>query len=131
MMNLSPSFLKRNCGHVSLVEIAHNWEGYTSRIVWPRTRALPMPMGFWVGMGSILLCIPASNSRSESNFSVARNTLTKKHSGLKASAVALHLHLHPSCFIRDADVDGGWKPNGPWKLDFGMKSLARTIADPA
>ena len=30
-----------------------------------------------------VLCIPASNSKSESNFTDARNTLTKKHSGLK------------------------------------------------
>ena len=44
---------------------------------------IPMPMGFgwayycsWVDMGSILLCIPASNSKSESNFSDAWNTLT-------------------------------------------------------
>ena len=87
--------------------------------------------GFWVGMGSILLCIPASNSSSEANFSDARHMLTKKRSELRASPVALHLHLHSSFFIRNADVDGRRKPNGPCKLDFGMKSLARTIADHA
>jgi len=48
----------------------------------------------WVGMGAILLfmgghgwalvlCIPASSSKSESNFSDAWNMLTKKRSGLK------------------------------------------------
>jgi hypothetical protein len=52
----------------------------------------PMPMGFgwawvryycsWVGIG---LCIPASGSKSESNFLNARNTLTKKRSILKAT----------------------------------------------
>jgi hypothetical protein len=31
-----------------------------------------------------VLCIPASNSKSESNFSDAANTLTNKHSGLKS-----------------------------------------------
>jgi hypothetical protein len=65
---------------------------------------IPMPThthGFWVGMGAMLLfmgghgCdiivhewasvlrIPTSNSKSESNFSNARNILTKKRSGLK------------------------------------------------
>ena len=58
---------------------------------------IPMPThthGFWVGMGAILLfmgghgwasvlCIPASNSKSKSNFLDARNMLAKKHSGLK------------------------------------------------
>ena len=53
---------------------------------------MPMPThthGFWVGMGVMLLfmgghgwasvlCIPASSSKSESNFSDAGNTLTKK-----------------------------------------------------
>jgi hypothetical protein len=50
--------------------------------------------GFWVGMGVILLfmcghgwasvlCIRASISKSESNFSDAGNMLTKKRSGLK------------------------------------------------
>jgi hypothetical protein len=50
--------------------------------------------GFWVGMGAMLLfmdghgwasvlSIPASNSKSESNFSDARNTIIKKRSGLK------------------------------------------------
>ena len=34
-----------------------------------------------------VLCIPASNFKSESNFSDARNTLTKKHSGLKPTIV--------------------------------------------
>ena len=43
--------------------------------------------GFWVGMGSILLCIPASGSKSESNFSDAGNTLTKKRSGLNPTIV--------------------------------------------
>ena len=54
--------------------------------------------GFWVGMGAMLLfmggygwasvlCIPASSSKSESNFSDARNTLTKKRSGLKLATV--------------------------------------------
>jgi hypothetical protein len=38
----------------------------------------------WVGIG---LCIPASNSKSESNFSDARNTLTKKRSGLKPTTM--------------------------------------------
>ena len=31
----------------------------------------------------LVLCIPASNSKSGSNFSNARNTLTKKRYGLK------------------------------------------------
>jgi hypothetical protein len=62
---------------------------------------IPMPMlmpthahGFWVGMGAILLfmgghgwasvlCIPASNSNSESSFLDVGNTLTNKRSGLK------------------------------------------------
>jgi hypothetical protein len=50
--------------------------------------------GFWMGMGAMLLfmsghgwasvlCIPASNSKSESNFSDGGNTLTKKRSALK------------------------------------------------
>ena len=61
--------------------------------------------GFWVGMGAMLLfmgghgcdiivhgwalvlCIPASGSKSESNFSDVGNTLTKKHSGLKPPTV--------------------------------------------
>jgi hypothetical protein len=61
--------------------------------------------GFWVGMGAMLLfmgghgrdiivhgwasvlCIPVSSSKLESNFSDARNTLTKKRSGLKSSTV--------------------------------------------
>ena len=63
--------------------------------------------GFWVGMGVMLLfmgehgcdiiihgwavgtglCIPASNSKLESNFSDAWNTLTKKRSGLKPTIV--------------------------------------------
>jgi hypothetical protein len=52
----------------------------------------------WVGMGAILLfmgghgwasvlCILASNSKSESNFSDARNTLTKKRFGLKPTTM--------------------------------------------
>jgi hypothetical protein len=72
--------------------------------------SIPMPMpththGFWVGIGAMLLfmcghgcdiivhgwalvlCIPASNSKSESNFSDAGNTLTKKCSGLKPTTV--------------------------------------------
>ena len=58
---------------------------------------MPMPThahGFWVGVGAMLLfmggrgwasvlCIPASSSKSESNFSAAGNTLIKNHSGLK------------------------------------------------
>jgi hypothetical protein len=74
---------------------------------------IPMPMPththeFWVGMGAMLLfmvgmgailvfmgghgwasvlCIPASGSKSESNFSDAGNTLTKKRSGLKPAIV--------------------------------------------
>jgi hypothetical protein len=50
--------------------------------------------GFWVGMGAIfvhgwawVLCNHASNSKSESNFSDAGNTLIKKHSGLKPTIV--------------------------------------------
>jgi hypothetical protein len=61
--------------------------------------------GFWVGMGAMLLfmgghgcdiivhgwtlvlCIPASSSKSESNFSNAGNTLTKKSSELKPTTV--------------------------------------------
>ena len=35
----------------------------------------------------LVLCIPASNSKSESNFSDAGNTLTKKRSGLKPTIV--------------------------------------------
>ena len=38
----------------------------------------------WVG---IVLCILASNFKSESNFLDARNTLTKKCSGLKPATV--------------------------------------------
>jgi hypothetical protein len=68
---------------------------YTTALHWV---PIPMPMpththGFWVGMGAILLfmgfgwawvlCIPASSSISESNFSDAGNTLTNKHFGLK------------------------------------------------
>ena len=34
-----------------------------------------------------VLCIPASNSKSESNFSDAGNTLTKKRSGLKPTTM--------------------------------------------
>ena len=62
---------------------------------------IPMPAhahGFWVGMGAMLLfmggrgwawvlCILASSSKSESNFSDARNTLTKKHSGMKPTTM--------------------------------------------
>jgi hypothetical protein len=62
---------------------------------------MPMPIhthGFWVGMGAMLLfmgghgwalvlCIPASSSKSESNFSDAGNMLTKKRSGLKPSTM--------------------------------------------
>ena len=47
----------------------------------------PWGHGFWVGKGSILLCIPTSNSESESNFSDAGNTLVKKRSGLKPKTV--------------------------------------------
>jgi hypothetical protein len=46
--------------------------------------------GFWVlgGHGwALILCIPASNSKSESNFSDAGNTLTKKRSGLKPTTM--------------------------------------------
>jgi hypothetical protein len=53
---------------------------------------------FWVDMGAMLLfmdghgwasvlCIPASSSKSESNFSDAGNMLTKKCSGLKPVTV--------------------------------------------
>jgi len=62
---------------------------------------MPMPThthGFWVGMGAMLLfmgrhgwasvlCILASNSKLESNFSDAGNTLIKKCSGLKLAIV--------------------------------------------
>ena len=62
---------------------------------------LPRPMcghGFWVAMGVMLLlmgghgcasvlCIPAPISKSESNFSDARNTLTKKRPRLKPATV--------------------------------------------
>jgi hypothetical protein len=64
---------------------------------------MPMPMpththGFGVGMGAMLLfmgghgwawvlCIPASSSKTESNFSDAGNTITNKHSGLKPTIV--------------------------------------------
>jgi hypothetical protein len=64
---------------------------------------IPMPMpthtyGFWVGMGAMLLfmgghgwalvlCIPTSNSKSESNFSDAWNMLTKKRSGMKPATM--------------------------------------------
>ena len=34
-----------------------------------------------------VLCIPASSSKSESKYSDAGNTLTKKHSGLKLATV--------------------------------------------
>ena len=73
---------------------------------WQHNRALhwvPMPMpthahGFWVGMGAILmfmsghgwasvLYMPTSSSKSESNFSDARHTLTKKRSGLKPTTM--------------------------------------------
>jgi len=62
---------------------------------------IPMPTqthGLWVGMGAMLLfisghgwasvlCIIASSSKSESNFSDAGNTLTKKRSGLKPATM--------------------------------------------
>jgi hypothetical protein len=62
---------------------------------------MPMPAhahGFWVGMGAMLLfmgghgwalilCIPTSSSKSESNFSDAGNTLTNKCSGVKPSTI--------------------------------------------
>ena len=38
-------------------------------------------------MARSVLCTPASNSKLESNFSDARNTLTKKRYGLKPSIV--------------------------------------------
>jgi hypothetical protein len=66
----------------------------------------PIPIyGFWVSMGAMLLfmgghgcdiivhgwasvlCIPAFNSKSESNFSDSWNTLTKKRSGLKPTTM--------------------------------------------
>ena len=55
----------------------------------------PIPMGFGLGMGAMLLfmggatvlCILAFNSKSESNFSDAGNMLTKKRSGLKPTTV--------------------------------------------
>jgi hypothetical protein len=54
--------------------------------------------GFWVGMGAMslfmgrhgwasVLCIPASSSNLESNFSDAGNMLTKKRSGPKPGTV--------------------------------------------
>ena len=63
--------------------------------------SIPMPThtyGFWVGMGVMLLfmggygwasvlCIPTFNSKSESNFSDAGNTLTKTRSGLKPTTM--------------------------------------------
>jgi len=57
---------------------------------------VPMPMpihthGFWVGMGghgwTSVLCIPASNSKLESNFSDVGNMLTNERSGLKLAIV--------------------------------------------
>ena len=86
-------------------KIERGWEAG-----WLVSRALhwvsiPMPTsmpthahGFWVGMGAMLLfmsghgwasvlCIPASSSKSESNFSDAGNMLTKKRSGLKLVTV--------------------------------------------
>ena len=50
---------------------------------------------------------------------------------VRASLVALHLHLHLRFFIRDAYADAGSKPSGPCKLDFGMNFLAGTTVDPA
>jgi len=41
----------------------------------------------WVGIGFVHPCIPASNSKSESNFSDAWNTLTKKRSKMKPTIV--------------------------------------------
>jgi hypothetical protein len=64
---------------------------------------IPMPMGFgWACMGEMLLfmgghrwasvmCIPASSFKSESNFSNARNTLTKKRCGLKPRTIVNNL----------------------------------------
>ena len=59
---------------------------------------MPMPThthGFGGGDGcdvivhgwAWVLCIPASNSKTESNFSDAGNTITKKRSGLKPTIV--------------------------------------------
>ena len=44
---------------------------------------------------------------------------------VRANPVALHLRF----FIHDADADAGSKPNGPYKPDFRMKSLAITTTD--
>jgi hypothetical protein len=83
---------------------------YTKALHWV---PIPMPTpththGFWVGMGAMLLfmgghgcniivnvwawwalvlCILASNSKSESNFSDAGNTLIKKRSKLKPTTM--------------------------------------------
>jgi hypothetical protein len=62
--------------------------------IWIHIRALhwvsiPMPMGSWFEWAWVrcywasVLCIPASSSKSESNFSDAGNTLTKRRSWLK------------------------------------------------
>jgi hypothetical protein len=77
--------------------------GYGSWLVCRALRWVPIPMpththGFWVGTGGhgcdIIvhgwvsdLCIPASNSKSKSNFLDAGNTLTKKRSRLKPTTV--------------------------------------------
>jgi hypothetical protein len=76
------------------------WPLYTRALHWVPI-SMPMPThahGFRVGMGAMLLfmgghgwasglCNPASNSKSESNFLDAGNTLTKKRSGLKPTIV--------------------------------------------
>ena len=52
---------------------------------WKLKEALTLPIMSRVARS--VLCIPTSNSKSESNFSDARNMLTKKRSGLKPAIV--------------------------------------------
>jgi hypothetical protein len=96
--------ISRSCNYLGL-SILLRTSSYASIVYTRALHWVPMPMpmpthahGFWVGMGAMLLfmgghgrasvlCITASNSKSESNFSDAGNTLTKKGSGLKPMTV--------------------------------------------
>ena len=80
--------------HTIIVEDVDGWCWKRSPTLGAHTHAHSCP---WVlgGHGcnvivhewASVLCIPASSSKSESNFSDVGNTLTKKHSGLKLVTV--------------------------------------------
>ena len=75
--------------HCKTIQVQHLGRSHQSPTLGAHTH------GFWVGMSGYgcdiivhgwasVLCIPASNFKSESNFPDARNMLTKKHSELKS-----------------------------------------------